>query len=60
MKMHDPHSVYGYDPETGEPREPLPPVPDEQVSAARAASTAARYRVLDARADVRDVRNVPR
>lgn len=57
------HSVYGYDPETGEPRglpDWMNPPGDEALSAARAASAANRYRVLDARADVPDVRKVPR
>lgn len=60
----DPHSVYGYDPDTGDPRWPASGLPgwmnppgDEALSAARAASTANRYRVLDARAEVPDVRN---
>lgn len=59
MREHDPHSVYGYDPETGEPHvlpDWMNPPGDKALSAARAASTANRYRVLDARADVPDVR----
>ena len=52
---YDPHSVYGHDPDTGLPRE-LPdwmkgtPGEDEETSAARAASVAERYEVLDAHA----------
>lgn len=63
MKEHDPHSAYGCDPETGGPRT-LPdwvnPPGDEALSAARAASTANRYRAADARTEVPDVRKVPR
>jgi hypothetical protein len=46
---YDPHSVCGYDPDTGEPRE----LPDwmrptaEAETAARAAAVAKRYEVLD-------------
>lgn len=51
-RAYDPHSVYGYDPESGLPREKLntyPPVADEDVTAARAAAVAERYEVLDAK-----------
>lgn len=49
---YDPHSVYGYDPETGTLRE-MPdwmkpgPADQELETAARAAAVAERYRVLD-------------
>jgi hypothetical protein len=59
-RTDDPHSACGCDPESGEPRGPLPPVPDEDVTAARAAAAAERYRILDDRANVPDVRKVPR
>jgi hypothetical protein len=55
---YDPHSVYGYDPDTGVARE-LPewmrpgPVNQELETAARAAAVAERYRVLDERKALR-------
>lgn len=51
-RSHDPHSIYGYDPETGVAREPLalPPVPDADVTRQREEETAERYRRADAAA----------
>jgi hypothetical protein len=41
-------SIYDIDPETGFFRDPLPPVPDELITAAREKAVAERYAVLDA------------
>ena len=45
-------SIYGQDPDTGLPREPVAPDPvtDDQVTAQRVKATRARYNCLDVRA----------
>lgn len=49
---YDPHSVYGYDPDTGLARERPEwmqgtPGEDTETTAARVAAVAERYRILD-------------
>lgn len=45
----DPHSIYGYDPDSGEPRDEPAPDSDEVLSELRRRATARRYRILDER-----------
>lgn len=51
-------SVYSEDPDGGDPRTGLAPVPDDEVSAARERATAARYAAIDRHAMAEEVRTL--